>query len=300
MSLPRAGDRVLPKKMGVAVNDVTNDNGSRYKSKVFRKTSERFDSRHLRTPTLQSADQRQSPAIQKMTLINEWAYQRIHQTPDLRNGQFPLLFIVYDKQSKLTSWQHDVWCIQYECIMTVAMNSHIKLFAHILKCTHRHIMEIVMEAPRLYSRIFPRQIRPRHVNGAKILIALWYIILVASNYYDFDVTKLLIHPIRHFSAFLFFPLVSAWAAWNIRDGRKDNELNLHLLSVNYSFLLASRSAQETFTEETIDNYITRVNEYMTATNRHLRTDSRMYAVSLLFGTYSTLCIAKAAIERIGT
>ena len=156
-----------------------------------------------------------------------------------------------------------------------------------------------MKAPRLYFRNPPKQVKPRHVKGAIALFAIWYFVLVISDHYNLTASIFLLHPINHFSVFLFFPLVSAWAAWNLRDGRKDNELTLQLLSVNYSFVLAVSSAPGNFTQKTLNDYIKNVNDYMNAVDRHLKSDSKMYAVSLLFGTYSTLCLAKAAIEKLG-
>ena len=70
-------------KMGVTVNYVMTDNGSCYRSKVFRKTCERFYTRHLFTrPYRLQTNGMAERFIQ--TLIREWAYAREYQTSDER------------------------------------------------------------------------------------------------------------------------------------------------------------------------------------------------------------------------
>ena len=157
-----------------------------------------------------------------------------------------------------------------------------------------------MNTARLIHRMPARQIKSRHLIGAGVLIAIWVMNLFVSNCFDYDLSKLLFHPIKDFDLFIFFPIFSIWAAWNLRDGRKDNELTLQLLSVNYTLFVTTDSKSNTHQQTSSEQYLNNVHEFMVEIDKHSRSDSSMYVLSLLLGAYSTLCIAKAAIEKLGT
>ena len=123
---------------------------------------------------------------------------------------------------------------------------------------------------------------------------------IASSYFEYDLVKFILHPINDFNLFILFPLLSVWAAGNLRDGRKDNELTLQLLSVNYARFVETDSKSKIQHQKSSEEYLTNVEKFVVAVDKHSKSDSKMYAFSLLLGAYSTLCIAKAAIEKFGT
>ena len=157
-----------------------------------------------------------------------------------------------------------------------------------------------MNTSRLIIRKPGGQVTGRHLMGGGVLIAIWLMNLFASNCFDYNLAKLLLHPIKDFDSFILFPLLSVWAAWSIRDGRKVNELTLQLLSVNYACFVATDSKSKIHQQISSEQYLKNVDEFMVEIDKHLNGDSRMYFLSLLLGAYSTLCIAKAAIEKLGT
>ena len=76
-------------KMGVALNQIMTDNGSCYRLKIFRKTCERFNTRHLFTrPYRPQINGKSERFIQ--TLTRSWARRRTYRTSDERRGHMVL------------------------------------------------------------------------------------------------------------------------------------------------------------------------------------------------------------------
>ena len=88
--------------LGITVNQVMTDNGAGYRSKVFRKTCERFDIRPLRTrPYRPQTNGKAERFIQ--TLTRRWAHGRAFRPSDERKGLLPLWLSYYNHQRKHVS-----------------------------------------------------------------------------------------------------------------------------------------------------------------------------------------------------
>ena len=129
----------------------------------------------------------------------------------------------------------------------------------------------------------------RHWIVGGVFLFSWVFIIFCI---DYDLTKVvLLHPIRDFDYFIFFPLASILAAWVIRDKRKDKELEFHVFSGNLGDYYAEEDEKHRQTKQ--DNISGSINSL----NDKSKFDSFMYLGSLLLGAYSAICLARAVIEK---
>ena len=127
-------------------------------------------------------------------------------------------------------------------------------------------------------------VRIRHYIAFAVFALLW----VSNQFiFGYDLRMFLLHPVDDVNLYapvLFFSILIAWVH---RDVKKAKEVNLE--TINKIEEIGSKS------ELIIDPNA--VEELKSSIRRSKKEDSILYFFSLVAGAYSTLCVARAIIER---
>ena len=134
------------------------------------------------------------------------------------------------------------------------------------------------------TRIEEPSVRIRHYIAFAVLAILW-----ASNEFIFgcDLSMFLLHPIDDINLYapvLFFSILIAWVH---RDVKLTKEVNLEAMGK----IEEIRSKHELVIEADV------LASLKSSIKRNKKEDSILYVFNLTAGAYSTLCIARAIIER---
>ena len=134
------------------------------------------------------------------------------------------------------------------------------------------------------TRIEEPSVRIRHYIAFAVVAILW-----AGNQFIFgyDLRVFLLHPIDDVNLYapvLFFSILIAWVH---RDVKTTKEVNLNAITKIEEIRLRS--------EYPIDADI--LASLKSSIKRNRKEDSILYVFNLTAGAYSTLCVARAIIER---
>ena len=134
------------------------------------------------------------------------------------------------------------------------------------------------------TRIEEPSVRIRHYIAFAVLAILW-----AGNQFifDYDLSMFLLHPIDDINLYapvLFFSILIAWVH---RDVKLTKDVNLEAITKIEEIRSRSDYPIEADILESLKNSI----------KRNKMEDSILYAFNLTAGAYSTLCVARAIIER---
>ena len=130
-------------------------------------------------------------------------------------------------------------------------------------------------------------LRRVHFIAAALFFIPW---LTCFGFCNCDLSFILLHPVDDFDLYAPVLFLSILTAWVHRDVKSAKDLNLK----KFEEIVTSHKEGNIFTDRSTSDVL---NELQTGINRSRKADSILYFFSLLGGAYTTLCVAKAIIER---